>query len=263
MKSHNDINLSKEDLELLNSSVGLKNLFRPKKVNIARALEMTRYETKLRELQAELVNVQYWVREYRKKVIIIFEGRDVAGKGGAINRITAHINPRHFNSVALPKPSEDQKGQWYFQRYVNELPKPGEMVFFDRSWYNRAVVEPVNGFCTEEEYRIFMDQVNEFEKMILESGIMLIKFFLQISKETQAERFAEIDKNPLKKWKHTSVDSNAQKLWTKYDEYEERMFAHTHRENAPWIILDANKSSDAILKALDYILQSIPYKSKG
>jgi len=131
---------------------------------------------RLRELQAHLVDLQNWVIENRKKVVIVFEGRDAAGKGGAIRRITAHINPRHFRIVALPKPDEDEAGQWYFQRYVNKLPKPGEIVFYDRSWYNRAIVEPVNGFCTREQYNTFMGQVNDFERMVLESNVYFIKF---------------------------------------------------------------------------------------
>ena len=157
--------LSKEDLIILNSKIGLKHLIADKKLNIEKALRQTRYELRMRELQTELIKLQNWVIGNGKKVVIIFEGRDAAGKGGAIRRITAHINPRHYRIVALPKPTEEEEGQWYFQRYVNRLPKPGEIVFFDRSWYNRAVVEPVNGFCTELQYERFMGQVNEFERM--------------------------------------------------------------------------------------------------
>ena len=163
------LNLSEEDIAILNSRIGLKHLLYDKKVNVEKALRYTKYELKIRDLQSEIIKLQNWVIREKKKVVVIFEGRDAAGKGGAIRRMTAHINPRYYRIVALPKPSVEEQGQWYFQRYVNQLPKPGEMVFFDRSWYNRAVVEPVNGFCTQEEYEIFMGQVNY---LVLESGWM-------------------------------------------------------------------------------------------
>ena len=147
----NTIELTDEDVRILNGKFGIKNLLRQKKVNIQRALKYSRYEIELQQRQAELIDLQSWVINNRKKVVVIFEGRDSAGKGGAIRRIAAHINPRYFKIVALPKPTEEECGQWYFQRYVNKLPKPGEIIFFDRSWYNRAVVEPVNGFCTPQE----------------------------------------------------------------------------------------------------------------
>lgn len=252
--------LSKADMELLNTPIGLKYLFQDRKTNVARALRMARYETELRVLQAELIKLQHWTIENGQKIVILFEGRDAAGKGGAIRRIAAHINPRHFRIVALPKPSSEEQGKWYFQRYVNRLPKPGEMVFFDRSWYNRAVVEPVNGFCTPEQYQIFMGQVNEFEKMILESNTYLIKFYFSISKEEQARRFREIKNSPLKKWKMTPVDERAQELWDVYTEYKERMFAHTNKPNSPWIIVNADRKTEARIEALKYILDHIPYK---
>ena len=161
-------------------------------------------------------------------------GRDAAGKGGAIRRITAHINPRYYRKVALPKPTVEEEGQWYFQRYVNRLPKPGEIVFFDRSWYNRAVVgKPVNDFCTKEQYEKFMGQVNEFERMIFESGTFFIKFYFSISKEEQARRFKEIKASPLKRWKMTRVDENAQKLWNKYTRYKNEMFKKNEHRIVP------------------------------
>ena len=176
MSEQEKFTLTEKDVAILNSRIGQKHLFADRKVDLERALRMTKYEMKLRELQAELIRVQKWGLENGRKMVIVFEGRDAAGKGGAIRRSTAHINPRHYRIVALPKPTEEEEGQWYFQRYVNRLPKPGEMVFFDRSWYNRAVVEPVNGFCTPKQYEIFMGQVNEFERMIRESDTHLIKF---------------------------------------------------------------------------------------
>lgn len=254
------LNLSPEDIELLNTRIGMKYLFAEPQINVERALRLTRYETELRRLQAELIKVQNWTIENGKKVVIVFEGRDAAGKGGAIRRITAHINPRHFRVVALPKPTDEEEGQWYFQRYVNRLPKPGEMVFFDRSWYNRAVVEPVNGFCSQEDYQIFMGQVNDFERMVIESDTYLIKFYFSITKEEQARRFTEIKASPLKKWKITPVDEHAQELWDEYTTYKEKMFAHTNTEIAPWVIIDANRKTEARLEALQYILDKLPYK---
>ena len=254
------LNLSKEDIEILNSKIGLKHLFAEKKLNYEKALRLTRYEIKLRELQTELIKLQNWVIKTNQKVVIIFEGRDAAGKGGAIRRITAHINPRHYRIVALPKPTAEEEGQWYFQRYVNKLPKPGEIVFFDRSWYNRAVVEPVNGFCTKEEYDRFMGQVNEFERMVVESGTYFIKFYFSISKEEQARRFKEIKNSPLKKWKMTSVDENAQKLWDEYTRYKNIMFEKTNTKLCPWNIIKANKKTNARIEATEHILKTIPYK---
>ena len=159
-----------------------------------------------------------------------------------------------------PNPPVRKIGQWYFQRYVNRLPKPGEMVFFDRSWYNRAVVEPVNGFCTQEQYKTFMGQVNDFERMIIESDTYLIKFYFSIDKEEQARRFKEIRTSPLKKWKMTPVDDRAQELWDEYTAYKVKMFEHTNLTTSPWIIIEANRKTDARIKALQYILDTIPYK---
>lgn len=254
------INLSKKDVELLNTPIGLNCLFADKKTDITKALRLARYEAELRDLQAELIKLQNWIIENKKKIIIIFEGRDAAGKGGAIRRITAHINPRYYRIVALPKPTEEEAGQWYFQRYVNQLPKSGEIVFFDRSWYNRAIVEPVNNFCTTLQYEIFMGQVNDFERMILESDTHLIKFWFSISKEEQISRFKDIKSSPLKKWKMTPVDQNAQHLWDKYTEYKLKMLEHTNLESSPWVIIEANQKSEARVNAAKHILDIIPYK---
>ena len=252
--------LSEEDVALLNTKAGLKYLVSKEKTDPAYALKMTKYDDKLRELQEQLVHLQNWVIEKKQRVVIIFEGRDAAGKGGAIRRITAHINPRHYRIIALPKPSEDERGQWYFQRYVNVLPKPGEIVFFDRSWYNRAVVEPVNDFCTDEEYKRFMSQVNAFENMIIESGTHLVKLYFSITKQEQAKRFREIAKSPLKRWKMTDVDKRAQKLWNKATTYKDQMFAATNTATAPWSIIEANDKTDARLAALQHLLEVIPYE---
>lgn len=254
--------LTKEEVALLNSKIGLKHLIADKKPNIERALRQTRYEHSMRELQTELIKLQNWVIDNGKKVVIIFEGRDAAGKGGAIRRITAHINPRHYRIVALPKPTEEEEGQWYFQRYVNRLPKPGEIVLFDRSWYNRAVVEPVNKFCTQIQYERFMGQVNDFERMIVESDTYLIKLYFSIDKEEQARRFKEIKNSPLKRWKMTAVDERAQDLWDEYTKYKVRMFEQTNTELCPWHIIKANKKSEARLEATQYFLDHIPFVSK-
>lgn len=254
--------LTPEDVELLNSKLGLKYLYAEKKTDVHKALRMARYEKNLIKLQAELIKLQNWTINHGKKIVIIFEGRDAAGKGGAIRRIVSHINPRYYRIVALPKPTQEEEGQWYFQRYVNELPGPGEIVLFDRSWYNRAVVEPVNGFCTQEQYERFMGQINEFERMVQVSDTHLIKFYFSIDKEEQARRFKEIKSSPLKKWKISPVDEQAQELWHEYTKYKEKMFELTHRENAPWVIIDANKKTEARVKALRHILDVIPYEEE-
>lgn len=254
------MNLTEEEVALLNTKEGLRRLFANKKVNLERALRLANYDVTLKELQTELIKLQTWVIENNKKVVVIFEGRDAAGKGGAIRRITAYINPRRYRVVALSKPTEEEKGQWYFQRYVNHLPKPGEIAFFDRSWYNRAVVEPVNGFCTPEEHEKFMSQVNEFEKMIQSADTYLVKLYFSISKEEQAERFEEIKSDPLKRWKITPVDLKAQELWDEYTKYKEKMFAQTNTVNAPWVIIKANKKTEARISALSHILETIPYE---
>jgi len=252
--------LSKNALRLLNSKVGLKNLLADKDVDLKKALNRTNYEILLARLQVKLVKLQTWVIENNKKVVVIFEGRDAAGKGGAIRRITEHINPRHFKIIALDKPTQDEEHQWFFQRYVNHLPKPGQMVFFDRSWYNRAIVEPVNGFCTEKEYHIFMDQVNDFEKMLIQSDIYLIKFYFSISKEEQARRFDDIENSPLKRWKLTAVDKKAQELWNDYTKYKDAMFETTNTKLAPWVIIEANRKTKARIEAINHILRTIPYE---
>ena len=202
------------------------------------------YEKELIKLQAELVDLQQWVAKHQKRVCVLFEGRDAAGKGGAIRRFTEHLNPRSMRVVALTKPTDVEKGQWYFRRYIKELPNPGEIVFFDRSWYNRAVVEPVMGFCTEEEYHKFMVQVTEFEHMLYEDGIYIIKFWFSISKEEQDRRFNSRLANPLKQWKFSEVDKEGQKLWDTYTHYKEQMFGKTHTTFSPWIIVKTNNKKE-------------------
>ena len=200
-------------MDLFNSKLGKYSLLKRKRIDPDRVLAELKYHTALRKQQEELIKLQNWVIKNDQKVVVLFEGRDAAGKGGAIRRITEYINPRHFRIVALNIPTEDERKQWFFQRYINQLPKPGEIVFFDRSWYNRAVVEPVNGFCTKTEYERFMSQVNDFERMLVHANIHLIKLYFSITKEEQAARFEEIKSNPLKRWKMTPTDEKAQELW--------------------------------------------------
>jgi polyphosphate kinase 2 len=252
--------LSDKDIKLLNSKDGLYSLLKRKKVNIRKSLKEARYAHEMNKKQEEMIKLQSWVINNDKKVVIVFEGRDAAGKGGAIRRLTERINPRHFRSVALNIPSDDEQKQWFFQRYINQLPNPGEIVLFDRSWYNRAVVEPVNGFCTQEEYRVFMSQVNEFEKMLVQSNTYLVKFYFSITKEEQARRFKDIKKSPLKRWKMTAVDERAQDLWDSYTHYKEKMFEVTNSEHAPWKIIDANNKRYARIEAIKHILKTIPYE---
>jgi len=255
-----DINLTTEDLQLLNSKDGLHALLKNKKVNLTKALNVSRNGAELKKKQEELIKLQNWAIQHNKKIVVIFEGRDAAGKGGAIRRITEYINPRQYRIVALNVPTQDEKLQWFFQRYINQLPKPGEIVFFDRSWYNRAVVEPVNGFCTPKEYNTFMSQVNEFEKMLIESDTYLIKLYFSITKEEQKKRFEEIKDSPLKRWKITPVDLKAQELWDEYTAYKDKMFNNTNDDLTPWKIINANDKYDARLKAVTHILDQIPYK---
>mgnify|MGYP000515969997 CR=1 FL=1 len=243
----------------LNTKKGLLALLSKEPISPERAVRYVDYEKKLEKLQVELIKLQTWSINNDQRVIVIFEGRDAAGKGGAIRRITERINPRHMRIVALNKPTEDEQTQWYFQRYVRQLPKAGEMVFFDRSWYNRAVVEPVNGFCTQEEYKIFMNQVNDFERMITESGIYLVKIYMSISKKEQEKRFADIKENPLKQWKMTPVDEKAQELWDDYTTYKKAMFSKTNTENSPWKVIRANRKTEARINAINHILKQIPY----
>ena len=226
-------------------------------------LEKVQYEADLLKLQAELVNLQQWVETKKKRVAVIFEGRDAAGKGGSIRRFTHHLNPRTMGVVALNKPTEVERGQWYFRRYIRRLPNPGEIVFFDRSWYNRAVVEPVMGFCTKDQYNKFMLQVSEFEHMLYEDDVHLIKFWFSISKDEQVRRFESRLANPLKRWKFSEVDREGQKLWESYTFYKEQMFSKTHTPFSPWIIVTTDNKKQARLESIRYLLSQFDYKGKG
>jgi polyphosphate kinase 2 len=250
----------KELLSSLNDVRVLTLLAKGKKLK--KALKIVEYEEELQKLQIELIKLQNWVYENKKRVMIIFEGRDAAGKGGAIKRFTEHLNPRKYRVVALPAPTEIEKGQWYFQRYFKHLPNPGEIVFFDRSWYNRAIVEPVFGFCTKEEYQRFLRQVPEIESDLIDDGIILIKFWFSISKETQRKRFEERKRNPLKQWKLSPIDKMAQEKWDEITKYKERMFSKTHTTYSPWIIVNSNNKKMARLESIRYVLSQIDYDGK-
>jgi polyphosphate kinase 2 len=233
------------------------------KKNFESLMETLDYESELLKLQAELVDLQQWTAKHKKRVCVLFEGRDAAGKGGAIRRFTEHLNPRSMRVVALTKPTEIEKGQWYFRRYIKELPDPGELVFFDRSWYNRAVVEPVMDFCGDDQYQKFMVQVPEFEHMLYEDGVIIIKFWFSISKEEQKKRFKSRLKNPLKQWKFSPVDKEGQKRWDKYTFYKEQMFSQTHTSFSPWIIIKTNNKKQARLESIRYVLSRFDYDRKG
>lgn len=251
--------ISPKNLKKLNSKKGLLAVLSKEPINVERAIRYVDYQKKLEQLQVELIRLQTWVINNNERIIVVFQGRDAAGKGGAIRRLTERINPRHMRIVALPKPTKDENSQWYFQRYVEQFPKAGEIVFFDRSWYNRAVVEPVNNFCTEKEYKIFMNQVNDFEKMILQSGIHVVKIYMSISKKEQAKRFADIKSDPLKQWKMTKLDEKAQVLWDNYTEYKKAMFEKTNTDISPWKIIRANRKTEARINVINHILDRIPY----
>ena len=248
-----NLQTNKELLELIK---GKSDLF--KKVN-----KTLLYTEELRLLQIELVKLQRWISKENKRVVVIFEGRDAAGKGGNIRRFTEHLNPRSSRLVALNKPTDIEKGQWYFQRYIKELPNPGEIVFFDRSWYNRAVVEPVMDLCTQKQYKDFLVQVPEFEHMMYEDGVIIIKFWLSITKDEQLKRFEERKENPLKRWKFSPVDKKGQTLWDKYTQYKAEMFSKTHTAYSPWILIKTNDKEVARLEAIRHVISQFDYEGKA
>lgn len=225
-------------------------------------LKQSDYDEQLKALQIELVKVQFWLQATGARVMALFEGRDAAGKGGTIHSILSYMNPRSARNVALTKPTETEKGQWYFQRYIAEFPSAGEFVLFDRSWYNRAVVEPVMGFCTEEQYRHFMEQVPRFEKLIQQDNIHFFKFWLDIGREMQIERFHDRRHDPLKVWKLSPMDIAALNRWDDYTEKRDRMLKETHSKEAPWTVVRANDKRRARLNAIRHILLSLDYDGK-
>jgi polyphosphate kinase 2 len=218
------------------------------------------YEKELARLQIELVKLQEWIKNEGLKVVVLFEGRDAAGKGGTIKRITESLNPRICRVVALGTPTEREKTQWYFQRYVAQLPSAGEMVLFDRSWYNRAGVERVMGFCSEEEYREFLRSCPEFERMLIRSGIILIKYWFSVSNEEQERRFQSRISNPTKRWKLSPMDLESRARWVEYSKAKDEMFAHTDIKQAPWYVVNADDKERARLNCMHHLLSLIPYQ---
>lgn len=218
------------------------------------------YRQQLVRLQEELVKLQYWVKEQGLRVVIIFEGRDAAGKGGVIKRITERMNPRIVRTVALGTPSDRQKTQWWFQRYVAHLPAAGEIVLFDRSWYNRALVEPVMGFCTDEEYREFLRSCPQFERILVRSGIILLKYWFSVSDEEQERRFQARVQTPTKRWKLSPMDLESRRRWVEYSKAKDRMFDYTDIKQAPWYVVNADDKKKARLNCITHILSMIPYE---
>jgi len=220
------------------------------------------YERRKYELQVELLKLQAWVKETGQRVVVLFEGRDAAGKGGTIKRFMEHLNPRGAHVVALEKPSDVERGQWYFQRYIEHLPTRGEIVLFDRSWYNRAGVERVMGFCTDDEYLEFMRQAPEFERNLVRSGLHLIKFWFSVSRKEQRRRFKERESHPLKQWKLSPVDLASLDKWEEYTKAKEAMFFYTDTADAPWTVIKSDCKKRARLNAMRYILHRLPYTNK-
>lgn len=253
---------TKEDIESFVTRKDVLKCAKERGVSINKHLRNREYEIELAKLQEQLVSLQRWIYDKKLRVAILLEGRDASGKGGTIKRFTEHLNPRSSRVVALNKPTELEKGQWFFRRYIRQLPEPGEIVFFDRSWYNRAVVEPVMGFCDKDQYNQFMVQVPEFEHMLYEDGVIIIKFWFSITKDEQKKRFDARMQNPLKRWKFSPVDMKGQEYWDRYTYYKEQMFAKTHTNFSPWVIVKTNSKRTARLESMRYILSRFDYKGK-
>ncbi len=227
------------------------------------ALHLLEQDQEYINLQTELVWLQQHIKETNQRILILFEGRDTAGKGGAIMRFIRFLNPRLFKVVALSKPTEKEAGQWYFQRYIEHLPGPGEIVLFDRSWYNRAVVEPVMGFCSKKQYNLFNRQVVSLEKMLIQDGIHVFKFWFSIDAEEQKRRLEERVHNPLKQWKLSSVDVQAQSKWEEFTFYKEAMFKKTAKPNSPWVVVKGNDRDVARKEVMRYVVNKLDYNKKG
>lgn len=237
-----------------------KDLYHDIKAEKRDKLGNAEYLKKLRDLEIELVKLQEWVKANRLKVVVIFEGRDAAGKGGVIKTIAGCLNPRICRIVALGVPTDKEKSQWYFQRYVSELPSGGEIVLFDRSWYNRAGVEKVMGFCTDEEYEEFLRSCPEFEKMLIRSGVILIKYWFSISDKEQENRFQDRIKDPTKRWKISQMDVESREKWVEYSMAKDKMFSYTDTRQSPWFVVPADDKRRARLNCIDHLLSMIPYK---
>ncbi|SFR31394.1 polyphosphate kinase [Yoonia tamlensis] len=228
----------------------------------ARRLPRKRYEDEKAALQVELLKAQHWIQETGQKVVMLFEGRDAAGKGGTIKRFTEHLNPRDARVVALNKPTDNERGQWFFQRYIKHLPTAGEMVLYDRSWYNRAGVERVMGFCEPNEYLEFMRQTPEFERMLVRSGVTLFKYWFSVTQEEQRNRFASRETDPLKRWKLSPIDRASIDRWDDYTEAKEAMFFYTDTADAPWTVIRSNDKKRARLNCMRHFLAQLDYPDK-
>ena len=239
-----------------------RQAFETGKYPYRRKIKRAEYEKKKAALQVELLKVQAWVEANNQKILMLFEGRDAAGKGGTIKRFNEHMNPRSTRVVALNKPTDREKSQWFFQRYIEHLPAAGEIVMFDRSWYNRAGVERVMGFCTANEYLEFMRQCPELERMLVRSGIRLFKYWFSVTREEQRRRFASREKDPLKQWKLSPIDRASLGRWDDYTEAKEAMFFNTDTADAPWIIIKSDDKKRARLNCMQHFLSNLPYPDK-
>ena len=259
-----ELDTSKNDIHKNNNFSRKKEDMKTKgnKIQIWVKKETLEYEKELTKLQIELLKLQNHAKENGLKILMIFEGRDAAGKGGTIKRITEHLNPRGARIVALEKPSDKETSQWYFQRYTKHLPSAGEIVIFDRSWYNRGGVEPVMGFCTPDEHHEFLREVPEFEKMLVKSGIILFKFYFSVSKNEQEKRFKKRKTDPLKQYKLSPVDKESQKLWDKYTVAKYSMLMASNTDLAPWTIVRSDNKKQARIQTIKYILKNMNYKNK-
>ena len=228
----------------------------------AERIDNKTYETQKEALQVELLKAQRWARDTGQRIVALFEGRDAAGKGGTIKRFMEHLNPRAGRTVALQKPTETERNQWYFQRYISHLPTAGEMVFFDRSWYNRAGVERVMGFCTHPEYQEFLRQAPEFERMLVRSGITLFKFWFSVTRDEQSQRFASRQVDPLKQWKLSPIDLASRTKWDEYTAAREAMFTHTHTVDNPWTMIKSDDKKRARLNCMQHFLGKLDYPDK-
>ncbi|MBF0277116.1 MAG: polyphosphate kinase 2 [SAR324 cluster bacterium] len=232
-----------------------------KKGNKPPKIKKSVYEEELKKMHIELVRLQYWVKQKGLRIVMVFEGRDAAGKGGTIKRLVEPMNPRGASVIALATPSDRERTQWYFQRYVTHLPAAGEIVIFDRSWYNRAGVEKVMGFCSDEEYRDFLRSCPEFERMLVRSGIILLKYWFSVSDEEQERRFHERASNPLKRWKLSPMDLKSRERWVEYSKAKDEMFFYTDIKEAPWNVVESDDKKRARLNCIQHVLDSIEYKN--
>jgi len=246
--------------ELLRDHAEMRHQLALAKSETRKAVTRRREEQSMKPYQAELIRMQKYLEENNRRMIILFEGRDASGKGGTIRRVTRYMNEKHYRVVALGKPTEEQRNQWFFQRYVASFPTGGEVVLFDRSWYNRAVVEPIFGFCTEEEYENFMTGVSGFEKDLVRQGTILLKLYFSVTKDEQARRFDRRRNDPLRQWKLSEIDVQAQDRWDDFTNQKYEMLKRTHTSFAPWTIVRSNNKYKARINAMKVILNSVPYQ---